>query len=786
MRSHPQVPVGCVLLGFAAALATTPLCAQVPWVAESPLPGTPVGAAGFSGTRGYLVGTGQQPFETIDGGLTWHERVLGNGGFLSVTFADAANGFLFGNHTTLGNGAYRTTDGGVVWTVLPNVPYGSYGHAQFISPTHGWIGTNTVLAETFDAGNSWTLVMLPTSSFQGRFAFRDAQIGLCGGGDGVYRTTNGGASWTQVATYLADTITFLDANTVLLSMPPQFGAPEFARSTDAGVTWTPIDVPNVALENPIKIDATTLVANVGGFARSDLYRSTDGALTWSLIRPGTWWPFEGGAFASPLIGIEMGYGGQIFRTTDAGLTWSQISSGMTTQWLEDIEMLDGTHGVAVGSDGTVLVTEDGGTQWRADRPGFEFSHGDTLLGVTTVQPNFVFAAGLYGTLIKSQDAGRTWQGVPGPGAGFGDYWTCKFVTPQEGWIAGGFQAIYHTTDGGSSWTQQYGGVQFGSAEAIYRIDFTDAMHGWAVGTFNGVLITTNGGATWTPHDFGVNFPFGREIDMVDSEVGWFASRESFVARTTNGGLSWTQQPIPVDPSTPEQFVFALRAVSATECWAATTKSRLYHTTDSGASWVYVDTLFHDPYDAWFGIDARASGDVWVAGGSGRIIRRLATAPEAGTVFCTGGGATTACPCGNSGSAGNGCSSSTFATGAHLGSSGSPRVAAGMDSLVLTITNSAGPGLFFQGDAQYAGGSGVAFGDGLLCASGAIVRLGVVFPSGNSASYPGGLTPSPIHVVGATAAGDVRHYQVWYRDASPGFCTSTTFNLTNGLSLTWLP
>jgi hypothetical protein len=100
------------------------------------------------------------------------------------------------------------------------------------------------------------------------------------------------------------------------------------------------------------------------------------------------------------------------------------------------------------------------------------------------------------------------------------------------------------------------------------------------------------------------------------------------------------------------------------------------------------------------------------------------------------------------------------------------------------TDVPGPGLFFQGTGQYGGGAGITFGDGLLCAGGTITRMGVVFPTGSSASYPGGLTPAPIHVAGGPiAAGDVRHYQCWYRDAA-SFCTSENDNLTPGLTLTW--
>ena len=107
-------------------------------------------------------------------------------------------------------------------------------------------------------------------------------------------------------------------------------------------------------------------------------------------------------------------------------------------------------------------------------------------------------------------------------------------------------------------------------------------------------------------------------------------------------------------------------------------------------------------------------------------------------------------------------------------------------LVLTASNLSGPGLFFQGTSLFGGGSGVTFGDGLLCAGGAITRLGVVFPTGGSASYPGGSTPTPLHVAGAPiAAGDVRSYQCWYRDAAV-LCTPSTFGLTQALTVTWAP
>ena len=164
---------------------------------------------------------------------------------------------------------------------------------------------------------------------------------------------------------------------------------------------------------------------------------------------------------------------------------------------------------------------------------------------------------------------------------------------------------------------------------------------------------------------------------------------------------------------------------------------------------------------------------------------VGTPSTSGTPFCFGDGLGTACPCANSGGTGRGCANATFPLGARLTSSGVAGASLATDTLVLTATDIPGPGLFFQGTGTFASGAGIPYGDGLLCAGGTILRLGVVFPSGNSAAYPGGLTPNPIHIGGGTASGDVRHYQCWYRDAFV-FCTASTFNLTQGLTLTWGP
>jgi len=90
-------------------------------------------------------------------------------------------------------------------------------------------------------------------------------------------------------------------------------------------------------------------------------------------------------------------------------------------------------------------------------------------------------------------------------------------------------------------------------------------------------------------------------------------------------------------------------------------------------------------------------------------------------------------------------------------------------------------LFLAGDA-YA--PPAPFGDGLLCASGALRRFGRQNAQSGSASFP---TPGSVALSTASAtapgSGELRVYQAYYRNAA-AFCTSATFNATNALVVLW--
>ncbi len=157
---------------------------------------------------------------------------------------------------------------------------------------------------------------------------------------------------------------------------------------------------------------------------------------------------------------------------------------------------------------------------------------------------------------------------------------------------------------------------------------------------------------------------------------------------------------------------------------------------------------------------------------------------AGALFCFGDGSGTACPCGNNTLPADqaGCRNS-LGTGGRIRASGNASLAA--DTIVLAgsqMPNSSA--LYFQGTSQQGAGLGSAFGDGLRCAGGAIIRLGTKANSAGASQYPVG-ADLPVSIKGLVTVPGSRTYQVWYRNAA-AFCTTSTFNLSNGVQLTWTP
>lgn len=155
--------------------------------------------------------------------------------------------------------------------------------------------------------------------------------------------------------------------------------------------------------------------------------------------------------------------------------------------------------------------------------------------------------------------------------------------------------------------------------------------------------------------------------------------------------------------------------------------------------------------------------------------------EVGTSYCAGDGTGGLCPCGNLGVAEGGCQNSRGLAGV-LHAEGSTSV--GTDNLMLIAKDlpMGRPALLVAGSMSTNGGLGAGYGDGLLCASGAMTYFGVqVSGATGDVIWGPGLASS-----GALQPGSSSFFQVLYRDSSTGSPCGLFHNGTNGVRVDLQP
>jgi len=239
------------------------------WESRGLPPGIARGQVSFLGDReGWLGASGPASvrcpeatlvlWRTTDAGDTWTQVTTRDaGGALcagTVSFVSPTTGFLGGARSNGGVTLYRTDDGGGTWRAAAALPG--------IDAAGGALSLGTVRA----FGSTLLLVTNP-------FAAPQSQ-----GRRIVYRSTDGGATWSRLAETGASLGLASASRWIVLDAPG-----ESRESTDAGATWHPF-VTDYSQASPIPPVVHFAGANVGyATTRSTIQRTIDGGVHWTRI-----------------------------------------------------------------------------------------------------------------------------------------------------------------------------------------------------------------------------------------------------------------------------------------------------------------------------------------------------------------------------------------------------------------------------------------------------------------------------------------------------------------------
>jgi Bacterial Ig-like domain (group 3)/FG-GAP-like repeat/Beta-propeller repeat/Divergent InlB B-repeat domain len=317
-----------------------------------------------------------------------------------------------------------------------------------------------------------------------------------GGGTTLFQTTNSGASWSAFDTNIPGAVFEVSADPTSSGTIVAVTEQGIYRTTDNGASWTQqvAGVFAAAALSRSPASSSTLYAVAAEPAAEFagiVYLSTDGGVSWSLqgvfLSP-TYPPSNGfGIVADPLT-AETAYAfsfsnpSSVQKTADGGKSWVAASAGVPNP-VSITSMTAGADGslyIADYGSGIYKSTDQGGTwvELGLELPALDLQHS---LSVTTTNPPVLYMAGGALGAYKGTNGGIYWNPVSAtPGyAGQNDV-TALAVSPLNSsvlYASDGYP--YVSSNGGTTWT--YAGTGLPDVGIVeYAFDPLNAEHVFAV------------------------------------------------------------------------------------------------------------------------------------------------------------------------------------------------------------------------------------------------------------------------------------------------------------------
>ncbi|GAP43286.1 protein containing Por secretion system C-terminal sorting domain [Lentimicrobium saccharophilum] len=234
-------------------------------------------------------------------------------------------------------------------------------------------------------------------------------------------------------------------------------------------------------------------------------------------------------FINTDTGFASGSNGTIIKTNDGGSNWLSVNSN-TSERIGSIHFTNILTGFAVCGSG-LLKTTDAGENW------FIQDTASWLTGISFINQDTGFACGS-GVLLKTANGGNTWvrqQSIGGTVISF------YAADADIFYIGADCSYIYKTINGGTNWDVIYGP---GFPVSYYDLYFMDrdtgfaAGGGWAQGSEAGIIMkTTNGGMSWDGFSFDKTV---RSVHFVNKTSGYAAGNYGTIFKTTDTGNNWSQ------------------------------------------------------------------------------------------------------------------------------------------------------------------------------------------------------------------------------------------------------
>ncbi|MES2774448.1 MAG: choice-of-anchor Q domain-containing protein [Bacteroidota bacterium] len=417
---------------------------------------------------------------------------------------------------------------------------------------------------------------------------------LVSGTNGIHRSTDGGVTFTQTYTTDMQNIVFKpgDPNTVFAGGK---WSGVFIRSTDNGVTWTQITtgLPSAANTYRYAIDVSPVNPNyvyamVSNYLdMQGFYFSSDAGLTFKQmattpnIGGGQAW-YDFAVVADPLSNKTVyACGIDVFKSIDTGKTWTNMTNvytgGSTHPDMHDLTF-SGTTTLYLANDGGVYRTTNGGSTWTNISSNLSIAQ-PYAIGLSASNANTIISGLQDNGTILTNDVVNWRRTRGGDGMiGFIDYTNDNnmYSSQQNGGLG-------RSTNGGANWTTATSGLTGTRYWVTPYVQDPVAPATIYCGT-DMVFRSVNGAVSWTA--ISPSFTTVRWIDVDKNNTQIiYAMTNNTVQKTINGGTNWA--PAATGLGGGELLRIHIDANNSNTLYVATASYNgqgVYRSTDAGATW----------------------------------------------------------------------------------------------------------------------------------------------------------------------------------------------------------
>jgi photosystem II stability/assembly factor-like uncharacterized protein len=546
------------------------------------------------------ISFGNGVYKSTDAGKTWKHLGLENSRQIGRIIVDPKNpdlayiavlGHVYGPHPD--RGVYRTKDGGATWqkVLYKNEDLGAIDLA--FDPVNSQI----IYASMWNVRRPPWFIYAPAN----------------GPGAGIFKSSDGGNTWTQLTNGLPSegvgriglAVSPTNRNRIYAIVDAKEGG--LFSSSDAGATWT-----KVSTDNRIwgrgwyfnKVTADPKDPDTVFVQNTSIYKSINGGKTWTAIKGAPGGDDYHQLWINPddpkrmISGSDQG----CIVTEDGAITWSSWYNQSTAQlyhvaadnrfpyWLTGAQQDSGAVGVPSRSNHSEISNHD----WTGVCAGGESGY---------TAPDPLHPEILFGDIVERCDVvtGATQNVSPERGASGGPFrhaWTQPLVFSAADKRALYFanQYLYKTTNGGESWTQISQDLTREEPEAPSNLNEAAAADVPTTATAAkrlGVIYTIA--------------PSPLRAPMI-----WIGTDDGYFQLTNNDGKTWTNVTPPQVTAWSKVVMMEASHFDVNEAYAAVERHQLedyepyiYRTRDSGKTWaaittglpagVYVQTVKEDPH-----------------------------------------------------------------------------------------------------------------------------------------------------------------------------------------------